>query len=336
MKNYDLIIVGAGPAGLSCAIEAEKKNLNYVMIDKGTVVDSIVRFPVNMTFFSTADQLELDNVPFNSQNFRPGRTEAIRYYQGLVNYRGLKLSMGSFCKDIREDAHGFRLTVGRRTGETIFHAGFVVIATGFYDNPNLLNVPGEDLPHVSHYFSEALRFFDQDVVVVGGKNSAVEAALELFRSGARVTIIHRRPEIKESVKYWVLPDIQNRINEGSIRVMLSSEVNEITPEEVIINGPVKQTKIKADAVFILTGYHPNTYLFETAGLKYDARSLEPEINELTLETSITGLYLAGSVIAGRNANRIFIENSRAHGKIILDDISNRMDQMPDKRTGPAE
>lgn len=324
MQNYDLIIVGAGPAGLSCAIEAGKRKLNYVMIDKGTVVDSIVRFPVNMTFFSTADQLELDNIPFNSQNFRPSRQEAIRYYQGLVTYLGLKLTMGSTCTAIRPDGQGFHLNLQRGSKESEMQARFVVIATGFYDNPNLLAVPGEDLPHVSHYFSEALRFYDQDVVVVGGKNSAVEAALELFRSGARVTMIHRKPEIRESVKYWVLPDIQNRIAEGSIRAILDSTVKEITSEAITVSGPDKQSKVKADAVFILTGYHPDTKLFDTAGLRYDGESLEPVVNESTLETSISGLYLAGSVIAGRNANRIFIENSRIHGKMIVDDIARRI------------
>ena len=320
MKIYDLIIIGAGPAGLSCAIEAGKRGLDYVVLDKGSVVNSIVRFPVNMTFFSTADQLELDHIPFNSQNFRPNRTEAIRYYQGLVTYLNLKIVMNTICNRIEKNETGFTLSVEHKYNNTEMQAHNVVVATGFYDNPNLLTVPGEELPHVSHYFSEALCYYNQDVVVVGGKNSAVEAALELFRSGARVTLVHRREEIRESIKYWVLPDIMNRLKEGSINALLSARVKEITSREVTVTLPGKEMRLEADAVFILSGYHPDTSLFEGPGIKYNPKSLEPEINEQTLETSIDGLYLAGSIIAGRNANRIFIENSRAHGKQILDNI----------------
>jgi thioredoxin reductase (NADPH) len=320
MERYDLVIIGAGPAGLSCAIEAQNNNLSYLVIEKGNVVESILNFPVSMNFFSTADQLELGNIPFSSQNFRPTRIETVRYYQSLVSYFNLKISTNSMVDKVNKNNDLFRVQYEKYGQKNIAECRNVVIATGFYDNPNYLNVTGEDLPHVSHYFSEALRLFDQDVVIAGGKNSAVEAALESFRSGARVTIVHRKNEIKESVKYWVLPDIDNRIKEGSIKTYLNASITAITEKSVRIIQNGNENEIPADAVFLLTGYHPSVTFLNDLNVKYDPVSLESDVKESTLETNVDGVYLAGSLIAGRNANRIFIENSRDHGKMIVGDI----------------
>jgi len=320
METYELVIIGAGPAGLSCAIEAQRNNLSYLILDKGNVVESILNFPVSMNFFSTADQLELGNIPFSSQNFRPTRIEAVRYYQSLVSYFKLKILTNSFVDKVNKNNNIFSVQYEKYGQKHVAKCSNVVIATGFYDNPNYLNVTGEELPHVSHYFNEALGYYNQDVVIVGGKNSAVEAALEAFRSGARVTIVHRKNEIKESVKYWVLPDIENRIKEESIKTYLNAAVTAITEKSVYIDQNGKKSEIPADAVFLLTGYHPDVKLLNGLNVKYNHNSLETEVNEATLETNVEGLYLAGSLIAGRNANRIFIENSRGHGQMIVGDI----------------
>ncbi len=317
MQQSDLVIIGAGPAGLSCAIEAQKNGLSYLTLEKGNVVESIMNFPGNMTFFSTADQLELGNIPFNSQNFRPNRLEAVRYYQSVVSYLDLQISGNSHVQRIERIENKFHVHFKKLEQQQVIECRYLVIATGFYDNPNLLEVPGENLPHVSHYFSEAIRYFNQDVVIVGGKNSAVEAALELFRSGARVSIVHRKNQIKESVKYWVLPDIENRIKEGSIKAYLDARVTEITPKGVCVIQNSKELDIPADAVFALTGYHPDVSFLEQLNVPYDQTTLETPVNNATLETDISGLYLAGSIIAGKNANRIFIENSRDHGNMIV-------------------
>ena len=320
MIKYDVVIVGAGPAGLGCAISAIKHDLNILLIDKGNVVDSIINFPVNMTFFSTADQLEIHNMPFTCMNFRPNRTEAVRYYHSLVSHFKIPVETQATAESIDKKDDNFEVSYIKSGHQKIIISKKVVLATGFYDNPNMLNIEGENLQHVSHYFHDALKHFNQDVVVVGGKNSAVEAALELHRTGARVSLVHRRPAIKESVKYWILPDIENRISEKSIKAYLNSKVHRITPEFVEIISNNKNKKISANAVYLLTGYHPNISLLKRIGIKYNKKSLVPIFDPKSLESNIPGIYLAGSLIAGRNANRIFIENSREHGHLILSDL----------------
>ncbi len=320
MKNYDVVIVGAGPAGLGCAISAVKRNINVLLMDKGNVVSSIIDFPVNMTFFSTADALEIHDMPFNSMNFRPNRTEAVRYYHSLVKHYNISTeTLATVTKVAKKDV-GFEIHFIKSGLNEIITSKKVVIATGFYDNPNRLEVEGEDLEHVSHYYMDPLRNFDQDVVIVGGKNSAVEAALELHRTGARVSIVHRRNAIKESVKYWVLPDIENRIKEKSITAYLNSTVKKITHAFVEIENGYGNQKLPASAVYLLIGYHPDVSLLDKIGVQFDKKSLVPVIDPKSLESNIEGLYLAGSIIAGRNANKIFIENSREHGETILSDI----------------
>jgi thioredoxin reductase (NADPH) len=317
MMNYDLVIVGAGPAGLGCAISAIKRKLNILLIDKGNVVNSIINFPVNMTFFSTADLLEIHDIPFNSMNFRPYRTEAVRYYHGLVKHFDINTETLATVQSVEKKSSNFEISYYKSGQKIKVISRKVIISTGFFDNANLLNVDGEKLQHVSHYYKEALNHFNQDVVIVGGKNSAVEAALELHRTGARVSLVHRRNTIEESVKYWILPDIQNRIKETGIKAYLNSQVTMISPEFVEINRNNKLEKLPADAVYLLTGYHPDITLLKKIGVQFDLSSLEPKIDDHSLESNISGLYLAGSLISGRNANRVFIENSREHGDIII-------------------
>jgi thioredoxin reductase (NADPH) len=324
MENYNLIIIGAGPAGISCALAAEKNNLSYLLMDKGNIADAIINFPVTMTFFSTSDQLELENIPFNSQNFRPTRIEAVKYYQSIVSHYNLNVSVSSLVTKVEKHLDTFIVSFVKNDNEHKISCDKLVVATGYFDRPNLLGVPGEDLPHVSHYFDEALRYFNQQVVIVGGKNSAVETALELYRSGAKVSIVHRRDSIQESVKYWILPDIINRIKEGSIKTYFNAQVKKITSQNVIVSQDQQETEIAADAVFLLTGYLPDIRLLDQLSVKYHADTLECAVNESTLETNIPGVYLAGSIIAGKNHNRIFIENSREHGSLIVADVVQKL------------
>jgi len=320
MKRYDVIIVGAGPAGIGSAISAVKRGLDVLLIEKGNVVHSIINFPAQMTFFSTASELELHGVPFNSQGLKPERIEAVKYYQSLVRYFNLPVATMTKVHRLHKEKGYFRILCKKADNEFHLEARCVILATGFYDNPNQLGIPGESLPHVSHYYREPFQHFDQDVVVVGGKNSAVEAALDLHRHGARVSLIHRRPEIKESVKYWVLPDIENRIKEGSIKVYLNSQLTRILPGSVEVKNKSETQSLPAEAVYLLTGYHPDISLLDQVGAAYEADSLIPAVDPDYLQTSVDGLYLAGSILAGRNANQIFIENSRGHGEKILGDL----------------
>ncbi len=290
------------------------------MLEKGNIVNAIINCPVNMTFFSTSEQLELAGIPFTSAGFRPTRQEVVRYYQTLAEHFQLNVQPNIKVERINRKDNHFEIISSRHNKEQKLDARSVILATGFYDNPNRLNIPGEELPHVSHYYREAFPYFGQRVVIVGGKNSAVEAALELFRSGARVTIVHRRREINESVKYWILPDIVNRIKEGRIEAYFNAQAKKITPDAIEIDQKGDIRKIPADAVFLLTGYHPDTVLLKTAGIQIHPETLEPQIDPETNASNIPGLYLAGSLIAGRNPNRVFIENSREHGDRIIHDI----------------
>jgi thioredoxin reductase (NADPH) len=257
-------------------------------------------------------------------NFRPNRTEAVRYYQNLVKHFNISTELLATAELIEKKDEHFEVSYIKSGIKKIISSKKIILSTGFYDNANMLNVEGENLEHVSHYYSDPLKHFNQDVIVVGGKNSAVEAALDLHRSGARVCMVHRRSSIEESVKYWVLPDIKNRISEKSIKAYLNSEVQKITPEFVEISSNGKIRQLPADAVYLLTGYHPDTSFLKKIGVEFDKKSLEPILNANTLESNISGLYLAGSIIAGRNANRIFIENSREHGEIIISDLRTKI------------
>ncbi len=319
----DLIVVGAGPSGLAVAIAALRAGLEYEVLEKGMLVEAVFRFPRGMTFFTTAELLEIGDLPFVTPHPKPTREEALNYYRRVVDTYDLRIAFDEAVTDVRRETDGcFTVrSLAARAGEApsarARRCRFVVVATGYYGHPNRLGVPGEDLPQVAHYFDEPHPFHRRRVVVVGGANSAAEAALVLHRTGARVTLVHRRAELSSHIKYWVKPDLENRIKEGSIAARLDSRVVEIRPDQVVIEGPQGREQIPADAVFLLTGYRPDTTLLERAGVRIDPETLAPEHDPRTFETNVPGLYLAGAVVAGRNTNRIFIENGRFHGAEVV-------------------
>ena len=330
MHIHDLIIVGAGPAGLAAAIAAKQRQLDYQVLEKGVLVNSIYRFPRHMVFFTTPDLLEIGNVPLVSPYEKPTRLEALRYYRRVADAFELDIAYGETVLQITpgaEQVDGPVFAVDTRSTRGVRrarHARAVVLAIGYYDHPNLIDVPGEDLPHVSHYYEEAHPYYQQRVVIVGGGNSAAETALELYRAGATVTLIHRHPELKPTIKYWVRPDIDNRIKEGSIAARFSTRVVAIRPTQVVVVGLEGRDELPADAVLLLTGYHADRELIVSAGIRCDATTAKPEFDPVTLETNVPGLFLAGGVVSGRDTSAIFIENGRFHGDAIVNVISERL------------
>ncbi|VAX15598.1 Thioredoxin reductase [hydrothermal vent metagenome] len=318
--SLDYLIIGAGPAGLACAIEAQRKNLDYVVVDKGCITDAIYRFPADLVFFSTPDRLAIGDALFITESFRPTRIEVLNYYRSVVDHYGLKIAAYEKVESIKADSGSFNVHTLLGSGEKrVRKADKVIVATGYYDHPNMLGIQGEDLPKVSHYYTEAHPYHNCDVAIIGGKNSAVEAALAFCRAGARVTMIHRGATVSGSVKYWVRPDIDKKLEAGEIKAMFDSEVVRIKPDaiEVKNNDSGDTVKLKNDFVFALTGYHPGAELLTGCGARIDSDTLAPEHNLDTLETSVPGLYVAGSIVAGKNNNKVFIENSREHGKKIV-------------------
>lgn len=321
----DLIIVGAGPCGLATAIEAQKNNLSYVVIDKGSVVDSIRRYPNNMTFFSTPELLELDNLPFPTAGLRSNRIEALSYYLKVVKYHGLNIQQYAEVKEVEKTAEGFEIITQK---EEKLKATQVVLAIGYYQKPKYLNVPGENLPKVQHYYDEPYPHAFRKVAVVGAGNSGVEAALDLFRNDAEVTFIHRGGEPAKNLKYWIKPDIENRIKKGEIKAFWHTEVLEIRPDELLLKN-LKTGEIfthENDHIYLLTGYKPDATFLQKCGVKVNEQDLVPEYNEETLESNVAGLYLAGTVICGIYTGKIFIENGRHHGKRIVQAILARKAQ----------
>ncbi|HMG19501.1 MAG TPA: YpdA family putative bacillithiol disulfide reductase [Gemmatimonadales bacterium] len=305
----ETIIVGAGPIGLACAISAKRRGIDPLVIDAGALTNSIVRYPINMTFFTTPERLEIGNHPLVCAGSKATREEALKYYRGVARAEGLRVQ--TFTKLVGKNE------VETRFGREKISTDKLVLATGYFDQPNRLGVPGEDLPHVHHYFDEAHLSYGRDVVVIGGKNSAVEAALQLFRAGARTTIIYRGTAWPKSVKYWLRPDLENRIKAGEIAARLGAHVAEITPREVRVHGLGGDEGIPADRVYPLIGFHPDLALFDRVGIAYDRESGRPQINPDTLETSVPGVHVAGSVTAGHKISEIFIENGRFDGEKIF-------------------
>ena len=351
MSVRDVLIVGAGPSGLATAIAAKHQGFDYAIVEKGVLVDAIFNFPTNMVFFTTPELLEIGGLPLVTPYDKPTRLEALRYYRRVVDTYGLQIAFHEEVVEIeREDGLFVVTTRARRGGEgrRVRHARAVVLAIGYYDHPNYLGVPGEDLPHVSHYYTEAHPYYRQRVVIVGGKNSAAETALDLFRAGAHVTLVHRHATLGDSIKYWVRPDIDNRIKEGSIAARFEARVVEIKRGSVVVEStagtgagtaagglpPSREAsadlgqrsgreEIAADAVFLLTGYKPDVDLMRRAGIQCSDETLAPDLSPETFETNVPNLFIAGGAIAGRNTGSIFIENGRFHGERIIKVLSER-------------
>ena len=314
----DVIIIGAGPIGLACGIEAKKRGLKYMIFDKGVMVNSLYNYPLNMTFFSTSDKLEIGDIPFISHNSKPTRAEALEYYRRVATHWKLKLNLYEPVETIKSEAHEFRI----ETSKGIYNSKYIVFATGFYDRPFLLDVPGENLPKVKHYYTEPHPYFGMDIVVVGSANSAVDVALETYRKGAKsVTMIIREKEIGSNVKYWARPDILNRIEEGSINAYFNASITSIEKDFVHFKDTKKSYKIANDFVLAMTGYEPNFEMLECVGIRFQKDDYKtPVFNNETMESNSKRVFLAGVVCGGYKTNKWFIENSRVHAPTIMDAI----------------
>lgn len=323
MEFHSFLIIGGGPIGLACALEAKKAGIDYLILEKGSLVNSLYNYPVNMTFFSTSERLEIGGVPFVSNNAKPTRPEALEYYRRVATSHKLNIHLFEevTAVDPQKSGNGkFRI----KTNKGEYGADYITIATGFYDIPYLLNVPGEDLPKVTHYYKEPHPYAFQKVLVVGAMNSGVDAALETWRKGADVTMVIRGAEIGERVKYWVRPDILNRIKEGSIKAYFNSTIKAIRENEVDIQTPDGVVTIPNDWVIAMTGYQPNLSFLEKIGIELSNDAIHcPNVNEETHETNVPGIYLAGVICGGMNTHRLFIENSREHAEKIVADIKQK-------------
>lgn len=324
-EKIDVLVVGAGPTGLACGIEAQRAGLSLLIIDKGCLVNSIFSYPPGMTFFTSRERLEIGDIPLPSLNVKPTRAEALEYYRAVAEFYRLPLRCEQRVTSVKKCGGKFQVTARDLWArEHAYHCGAVILATGYYDLPNLLDIPGENLPNVSHYYGDAHAFYRRKVAVIGAANSAAVASLDLYRHGADVTIIHQGAELNRHIKYWILPDLKNRIKEGSIKAHFETRVKEITPEGVLAEKATGESLcVPADFVFVLTGYHPDFEFIRSAGVEVDPATLRPLCNKETLETNVPGLYLAGVIIAGRNTNEIFIENGRFHGKQIVTDLKRK-------------
>ncbi|HWY42788.1 MAG TPA: YpdA family putative bacillithiol disulfide reductase [Candidatus Sulfotelmatobacter sp.] len=325
MATYDLICIGAGPTGLACAIEAVRAGMKPIVIDKGCLCNSIYHYPVNMYFFTTPELLEIGDLPLVCAAEKPTRVEALKYYRKATEHYGLELRLYETVLRLEGQDGNFAVVARTEKGiERRYSGKKVVIATGYYDLPNMIGVPGEELPHVSHYYTEPHEFWNQDVVVVGGKNSAAEAALDLYRNGARVTLVHRDAELGSTIKYWVRPDIENRIKAGQVSALFDTHVKQITADEIIVKNGAEEKRLLARHVFALTGYHPDYEFIESFGVKLDPKTKKPDLKPDSLESNVQGLHLAGVVIGGRHTSEIFIENGRFHGKQIVNALRGKL------------
>jgi thioredoxin reductase (NADPH) len=325
----DVLIIGAGPSGLAAAIACRHHGLDYLVVEQGALVDAIARFPLNMVFFTTPELLEIGGVPLTTPYEKPTRAEALRYYRKVTDTFQLQVAMFERVTAVEREGHGeastFAVTTRSRLGVSrVREARAVVLAMGYYDRPNLLGVPGEDMPHVAHYYSEPHPYYRRRVVIVGGKNSACEAALDLYRNGAHVTLVHRGETLGESVKYWVRPDIENRIKEGSIAAHFASHVVEIRQTSVVVESEAGREELGADAVLLLTGYRADPAFLRAAGVELDPETLVPRHDPATFETNVPNLFIAGGQLAGVRTGSIFIENGRFHGEQIAKALAARL------------
>jgi thioredoxin reductase (NADPH) len=324
-SSNDVLVVGAGPTGMACAIEAQKAGFKATVVDKGCLVNSIYRYPNNMVFFTTPELLEIGDVPFTTALAKPTRLEALEYYRRVAEHFQLHIRQYEWVKTVTgEDGHFRVTTTDRRSAIHDYNARKIVLATGYYDLANQLEIPGEDMEKVFHYYREPHPYYDTDVVVIGGKNSASEAALDLWRHGARVTLVHRGSQMHNHVKYWVRPDIENRIKAGEIIAYFNSTVQEIGNASVVLRTPSGSLRLKNDFVFALTGYHPDYDFLRSVGIELSSGQMRPVCDPESLESNIPGIYVAGVIVAGSMTNEIFIENGRFHGKLIAAHLSEKL------------
>ena len=319
MKEFDIVIVGGGPIGIACGLEAQKKGLSYLIIEKGCIVNSLYNYPVNMQFFSSSEKLEIDSIPFVSNEVRPKRMEALEYYRRIVSSNHLNIHLFEKVLSMHKAKDSFEV----KTTKCTYTASNIVLATGFYDIPNLMHIPGEDLPKVSHYYKEPHFFATQNLAIIGARNSAIVAALEYYRKGAHVTLIIRESKISERVKYWIRPDALARIEEGNIKVFYNTTVKEIKENSLVLKNQDGEFSLDNDYVLALTGYTPNTDFLEKLGiqLSQDEKKI-PSYNPDTMETNVKGIFLAGVICGGLETSKWFIENSRIHAKIIVKKVLN--------------
>jgi bacillithiol disulfide reductase len=321
----DVLVIGAGPTGLACAIEAQKVGFKVLILDKGCVVNSVFNYPANMVFFTTPELLEIGDIPFNTAHQKPTRQEALEYYRRVAEHYCLHICQYQWVKTVTGEDGNFRVTATDRSGGIHdYRTRKVIVSTGYYDLANQLGVPGEDLPKVFHYYREPHPFYDSDVVVVGAKNSAAEAALDLWRHGARVTMVHRGPGLHDHIKYWVRPDIENRVKGGEIGAYFRSTVQEIGIDYVLVKAPDGMVRLKNDFVFALIGYHPDFDFLRSLGIELITTQNRPVCDPETLESNVPGLYVAGVILAGSRTNEIFIENGRFHGKLIANALKQKL------------
>ncbi|UOE57922.1 YpdA family putative bacillithiol disulfide reductase [Bacillus sp. CMF12] len=310
MLNIDAIIVGGGPCGLAAAIALQEAGRNPLVIEKGNIVNAIYHYPTHQTFFSTSEKLEIGGVPFITENYKPKRNQALTYYREVVKRKGIKINaFEKVLKVIKNQSEIFEV----QTDKGVYTANNVIIATGYYDHPNYMGVPGEDLPKVFHYFKEAHPYFDKDVTVIGGKNSSVDAAIELVKAGARVTVIYRGTEYSPSIKPWILPEFESLVRNGVIKMEFNAHVKEISENKLTYMADGQQFDIENDFVFAMTGYHPDHEFLRSMGIQINEETGRPQFNPETMETNVPGIFIAGVIAAGNNANEIFIENGRFHG-----------------------
>ena len=320
-RILDVLIIGAGPIGLACGIEAKKSNLTYLVVDKGCLVNSLYHYPKSMIFFSTSDRLEIGDVPFISHGVKPTRSEALEYYRRVASTWKLNINLYEKVIQVKLQRNAFEV----KTEKDNYTARKIIIATGFYDLPYKMDVPGEELPKVMHYYDEPHPYLKQNILVVGAANSAVDVALDTYRAGANVTMAIREPGLRDRVKYWVKPDIENRIKEGSIKAYFNTSVDKIMQNSVDLNTPKGKVRIKNDFVFAMTGYRPDFEFLKSLGVKLGRDKMRtPLYNKKTQESNVKGVYLAGVICGGLKTNKWFIENSRPHAKVIIKDISKKL------------